>query len=38
LSPIHESTGCIAVATDDEIERVVAWVEARQVRAVRLVS
>ena len=31
------TAGCIAVATDDEIERIVAWVDARQVRTVRLV-
>jgi hypothetical protein len=34
----HDWTaGCIAVATDAEIERVGAWVEAHQVRTVRLV-
>ena len=31
------TAGCIAVATDAEIERIVAWVEAHQVRTVRLV-
>lgn len=30
------TAGCIAVATDDEIQRIVAWVDARQVRTVRL--
>ena len=31
------TAGCIAVGTDDEIERIVAWVDAHQVRTVRLV-
>ena len=31
------TAGCIAVASDDDIERIVGWVNAHRVRAVRLV-
>jgi L,D-transpeptidase catalytic domain len=31
------TAGCIAVATDDEIERIVAWIHQRRVKGVRLV-
>ncbi len=31
------TAGCIAVGTDAEIDRIVAWVAARQVRTVRLI-
>ena len=31
------TAGCIAVATDEDIDTVAAWVRAREVRGVRLV-